>query len=268
MSLLVLFVVSVVTLGLEILLTRVFSVVLFASHSFLAISLALLGTGAGALLVYFAKPIDKEKLQRRLISLLALLSLTLIISLWGLLQIEFVPQKIENPTTQVAQDNLSFRQRLISLEKNPELFNTWKLYGAIPLAFLPFLLAGYVQALIFRSAPSKFGLLYGFDLIGATFGSISMPLLLYPFGLRGTIFIMALVAVVPVFYFFVRRERTLRIGAACVAPILVMGVLWASGSFQVKFAAGFQEKGPDPRTLVAHVEGRAHGLQGAADVRH
>lgn len=51
-----LFVVSAVTLGLEILLTRVFSVVLFASHSFLAISLALLGTGSGALLVYFAKP--------------------------------------------------------------------------------------------------------------------------------------------------------------------------------------------------------------------
>ena len=37
MSLLVIFVVSTVTLGLEILLTRVFSVVLFASHSFLAI---------------------------------------------------------------------------------------------------------------------------------------------------------------------------------------------------------------------------------------
>ena len=97
MNLLVLFVVSAVTLGLEILLTRVFSVVLFASHSFLAISLALLGTGSGALLVYLAKPLDKDKLQRRQILLLALLSLTIIVSLWGLLQIEFVPQKIEDP---------------------------------------------------------------------------------------------------------------------------------------------------------------------------
>jgi hypothetical protein len=109
MNLLVLFVVSAVTLGLEILLTRVFSVVLFASHSFLAISLALLGTGSGALLVYLAKPLDKEKLQRRQILLLALLSLTVIVSLWGLLQIEFVPQKIEDPKTHVVQDNLSFR---------------------------------------------------------------------------------------------------------------------------------------------------------------
>ena len=242
MNILVLFVVSVVTLGLEILLTRVFSVVLFASHSFLAISLALLGTGSGALLVYFAKPMDKEKLQRRLIPLLALLSLTVIVSLWGLLQIEFIPQKIMDPTTQVVQDNLSFRERVIKLEKNPDLFNSWKLYGAIPLTFFPFLLAGYLQALIFRSAPAKFGLMYGFDLIGATFGSISIPLLLYPFGLRMTVFVMAAVAVVPILYFFVRREKTLPVAAACVSPVLIMAALWASGSFHVKFAAGFQER--------------------------
>ena len=242
MSLAVLFVISVVTLGLEILLTRVFSVVLFASHSFLAISLALLGTGSGALLVYLAKPLSQSKLQRRLILLLALVSLTLIVSLWGLLQVEFVPQKIGDPTTQVLQDNLPFRQRMIELERNPNLFNPWKLYGAIPLAFIPFLLAGYVQALIFRSAPAKFGLMYGFDLIGATFGSISMPLLLYPFGLRGTILVMAAVAVVPILYAFARGEKTPRVAAACAAPILVMAVLWASGSFHVKFAAGYSEK--------------------------
>ena len=47
----------------------------------------------------------------------------------------------------------------------------------------------------------------GFDLIGATFGSISMPLLLYPFGLRGTVFLMAALAVVPILYAFVRREK-------------------------------------------------------------
>lgn len=242
MNLLVLFVVSVVTLGLEILLTRVFSVVLFASHSFLSISLALLGTGSGALLVYFAKPLDQNKLQRRLIHLLALLSLTLIVSLWGLLQVEFVPQKIEDPATQVVQENLSFRDRTIRLGKTPDLFNPWKLCGAIPLAFIPFLLAGYVQALIFRSAPARFGLMYGFDLIGATFGSISMPLLLYPFGLRGTILVMAAVAVVPILYAFVRGEKSLSTAAACLLPIFVMAVLWASGSFHVKFAAGYSEK--------------------------
>ena len=138
MNLFILFIVSAVTLGLEILLTRVFSVVLFASHSFLAISLALLGTGSGALLVYFAKPLNQEKLQRRQILLLALVSITIMVSLWALLQIEFVPQKIEDPRTLRVQDNLSFLERMVMLERNPELFKTWKLYGAIPIAFLPF----------------------------------------------------------------------------------------------------------------------------------
>ena len=242
MNLLILFVVSAVTLGLEILLTRVFSVVLFASHSFLAISLALLGTGSGALLVYFAKPLDKEKLKHRQILLLTLFSITIIVSLWALLQIEFVPQKIQDPNTRMVQENLSFLERATMLQRNPELFKTWKLYGAIPIAFFPFLLAGYLQALIFRSAPTKFGLMYGIDLIGATFGSISIPLLLYPFGLRGTIFVMAALAIVPVLYILTTKERTVRVAAACIAPILIMGALWGSGSFQVRYAAGFAER--------------------------
>jgi hypothetical protein len=231
-----------VTLGLEILLTRVFSVVLFASHSFLAISLALLGTGSGALLVYFAKPLDRKKLQRRQMMLLALLSITVIVSLWAHLQIEFVPEKIEDPRTRIARDNLSFLERVTVLERNPELFKTWKLYGAIPIAFFPFLLAGYLQALIFRSDPRKFGILYGIDLVGATFGSITLPLLLYPFGLRGTVLVMAAAAVVPILYAFATGQRTFRVATACVAPVFIMGALWASGSFQVRYAAGFAER--------------------------
>ena len=242
LKLLILSVVSALTLGLEILLTRVFSVVLFASHSFLAISLALLGTGAGAVLVYFAKPLSEEKLRRRLLPLLALLSAAVVISLWGLLQIEFAPQQIENTTTLAQQDNLSFRERIIELGKNPNLFETWKLYCAIPLAFLPFLLAGYVQALIFRTAPAKFGLLYGFDLIGATIGSVSLPFLLYPLGLRGTVLAMVIIATFPLVYALMRREVALLATAACAAPIAIMIILWGTGSFHIRFAAGFQEK--------------------------
>ena len=123
----ILFVVSAVTLGLEVLLTRVFSVVLFASHSFLAISLALLGTGSGALLVYFAKPLDKEKLKHRQILLLAIFAITIVVSLWFLLQIEFVPQTIEDPNTRIVRENLSFVERAAMFQKNPDLFNSWKL---------------------------------------------------------------------------------------------------------------------------------------------
>ena len=238
----ILFVVSAVTLGLEVLLTRVFSVVLFASHSFLAISLALLGTGSGALLVYFAKPLRQEELKRRQILLLAIFSVSIVVSLWFLLQIEFVPQRIEDPYTRIVRENLSFLERATMLQRNPELFKSWKLYGAIPIAFFPFLLAGYLQAIIFRSSPEKFGQMYGIDLIGATFGSISIPLLLYPFGLKGTVFVMAALAVVPAIYAFATGARRLWVAVACFAPFLIIGAVWASGSFQVKYAAGFAER--------------------------
>jgi hypothetical protein len=119
--------------------------------------LALLGTGSGALLVYFGGPLDQERFKRRQILLSAIFSVAIVISLWCLLQIEFVPQKIGDPNTRLARENLSFLERATMLQKNPELFKSWKLYGAIPIAFFPFLLDGYLQAIILRSAPEKFG---------------------------------------------------------------------------------------------------------------
>jgi len=50
------------------------------------------------------------------------------------------------------------------------------------------------------------------------------------------------VVLVPVFGELVWRERTVRMASACLAPVLVMAVLWATGSFQIRYAAGFSEK--------------------------
>ncbi|HSR12743.1 MAG TPA: hypothetical protein VLS90_14975, partial [Thermodesulfobacteriota bacterium] len=241
-SLFVLFVVSAVTLGLEILLTRVFSVVLFASHSFLAISLALFGTGSGALLVYFARPLAPDALRRRQILLLSAFSLAVVLSLWVLLQIEFVPQRIEDPATRMVRENLSYVERSALLQRNPELFQSWKLFGAVPVAFLPFFLAGYLQALIFRSAPGNFGRMYGIDLIGATFGSLTIPFLLVPLGLKGTVCAMAALASAPASFALATGEKRLWEGSAAAAPLLVAAILSAAGSFQVRYAAGFAEK--------------------------
>src|SRR5215204_338435 len=55
------------TLALQVLLTRVFAAVLFYHFGFLAISLALLGTGAGAILVYlWPGRFDRVPLDRAL----------------------------------------------------------------------------------------------------------------------------------------------------------------------------------------------------------
>lgn len=242
MSLLVLFVVSMIILGLEILLTRIFAVVLFASHSFMAISLALLGTGAGAILAYLGKPLPIDKFHRRQILILVLIAVTIIISLWGLLQIEFVPLKMMDPDSGEIRNNLSYNKRFTMLTDHPEVFNSWKLYAALPIAFLPFLLGGFLQALIFRHSPKKFGMLYGVDLIGATVGSIFMPLLLYPFGLMGTISAIALVALIPIAYYYITQHRSWHYLIGMALPVLILVVLVASGSFRVQHAAGFSTK--------------------------
>jgi hypothetical protein len=63
------------TLALQVLLTRVLSAVLAYHFSFLAISLALLGVGAGALYVY-VRPAARS-LEARLARLAALLAVLL-----------------------------------------------------------------------------------------------------------------------------------------------------------------------------------------------
>ena len=241
LSLVVLFVVSMVALGLEILLTRVFAVILFTSHSFMAISLALLGTGAGAILAYLGKPLSDDQLKFRQVIALALMALLIMTSIFVLLQVEYVPLEIKNPETGRIDKNMSYNVRSKMIEQNPEMFEYWKLYTTLPLAFLPFLIAGYLQAIVFRSAPRRFGKLYGIDLVGATVGALTIPLLLYPLGLVGTITVICLLCLVPVAYAFFSGMKSKPVLAALVVPVVLMLVLVASGSFRVKHSAGFRE---------------------------
>jgi spermidine synthase len=127
------------------------------------------------------------------------------------------------------------------IEKNPELFDYNKLYTALPLAFLPFFLAGYLQAIVFRSAPKKFGKFYGIDLIGATVGSLTIPLLLYPLGLIGTIGVIVLICLIPIGLAIAMGMKQKTVIGAGVAPILVFVILLASGYFRVNYSAGFKE---------------------------
>src|SRR5213082_2034066 len=79
---------SFCALLLELSLTRLFSVVLFYHFAFLAISVALLGLGAGGVLAYLRKPWFQKFETRALASLLCLLQAALIpIALWIVLHV-------------------------------------------------------------------------------------------------------------------------------------------------------------------------------------
>jgi MFS family permease len=241
-AILVLFAVSMVTLGIEVLLTRVFAVVLFSSHSFLAISLTLLGSGAGAIIAYLGKKTPEEKQDLVRTYALVFLALAVVISFFTLLQVEFVPREVTDPDTgQVAKD-LTYNKRSTAMMLNPEMFETWKLYAVIPIVFLPFLISGFVQAFIFRHRPTRFATFYGIDLLAANFGAVTIPLLLYPIGLQGTMVTIVLLILAPVVYFLLTSQRSWRLAALAAVPVVALVGLWVFGGLELRHAAGFAEK--------------------------
>ena len=78
------------TLALQVVLTRLFSAVLAYHFSFLAISLSLLGTGAGALVVYVrSKSFDGRSTDELLARWAGWLALSLILIPFLLVRLDF-----------------------------------------------------------------------------------------------------------------------------------------------------------------------------------
>ncbi len=144
------------TLALQVVLTRLFSAVLFYHFGFLAISLALLGVGAGAILVYvrpgwFERPTLERGLAR-----------------WALAFAALVPVA----AFLLVRLHLTY----LTFEITGEF--AWSFAAACALSFLPLLAAGIVVALAVRAYARSIGRLYAFDLVGAAVGAtVIVPLL-------------------------------------------------------------------------------------------
>jgi hypothetical protein len=145
------------TLALQVLLTRIFSAALFYHFAFLAISLALLGTGAGAILLYLRpdwieRPSPERALSRVTVAYGALLLAT--------------------PTLLVRLD-YSFDRFEVDLD-----FSVTLALAAL-LAALPFLAAGVAIALAIKTWVAGVARVYAFDLAGAGLGALAIVPLLW-----------------------------------------------------------------------------------------
>jgi len=143
------------TLALQVVLTRVLSAVVYYHFGFLVISLALLGVGAGGLLVYLRpQTFTRDDVE----PLLAGWSLALAASLF------LVPAVIVRLHFGIATDvTTSF---------------IWTLAVICVLSALPFLAAGIVVALAIKHYVASVGRVYAFDLAGAGIGALGVvPLL-------------------------------------------------------------------------------------------
>src|SRR5579859_1936546 len=145
--------VSFATLLLELALTRLFSVVLFYHFAFLAISVALLGLGAGGVFAY----IRCEQLKRHATEYLA----PRIVMASALMIMVLLEVVLRVPVTLRLDWTNFFRLTIIYL-----------------VAAVPFFFTGLLFSLVFARERQRISQLYGADLIGGALACLAVVLLL------------------------------------------------------------------------------------------
>lgn len=144
------------TLAFQVVLTRFLSAVLAYHFSFLAISLALLGTGGGALLVYVRPAwFRRDPLEAILAHWCGLFALLLIILPFLLVRLDF-----------------TYGESAFSYSEAMSVGFVLNLAAACTLAALPSFVAGVLVTVAIDRYARWIGLVYAFDLIGAGAGAL------------------------------------------------------------------------------------------------
>jgi SAM-dependent methyltransferase len=194
-----LFLTTLATLLVELLDSRLLSVLTWYHLSFIAISLAMLGGASGAVLVYLAGDrLTGERARNAIAPLSGLLAVVI-------------------PSTHL----VLIRMRLPPLDEG-SLAAAGPLAGAVVLLTLPFLLSGAVVTLGLTRCGGRIGILYGSDLLGAAAGcALIVPLLDRIDLFSTTLLAGALVAAAA--YCFIRFSgRSLHWAAAVLGALLAL----------------------------------------------
>lgn len=161
-----LFVASAVILW-EVILTRIFSVILYYHYAFMAVSVAMFGLTLGAVIVFIREPIPSNLLERKLGELALWQTVLILLAISIQLSIPFQFANRAAPAGYLVQTYM--------------------------LAALPFIPAGMFICLALTRF-EKVGGLYAADLVGAGIGCALVPGLLIAFGGPGAIVMTAVVA--------------------------------------------------------------------------
>lgn len=220
---------------LELLLTRLFALVLFAQFAHLALALGLLGISLGAVLHHMAPQLmSDERLERRL-GWLALLQAGLTVAaVVCSLEFPLTVQFDEPPVTY--QERSSIRDDLL----DPLWFGL-----LLPILTLPFATAGLAFASVFHRRRQWIGSLYGADLAGGALGAVVFIPLLGILAGPDVVFAIVLAGGAAAFVLGrVESVRALWLAGAVTSVVSVGGLLLASTGdlLQVRYSAGYAEE--------------------------
>jgi hypothetical protein len=218
------------TLALQVLLTRVFAAVLFYHFGFLAISLALLGVGGGAVLIY-VRPgwFDRIALERAMARWSLLYAVLLVVAM-----------------AIIAQFDFTFNGLTLGFVVN--------LGVACVLAGAAFFAAGIVIALAVRSYVRSIGKVYAFDLTGAGIGALLVVPPMWLLDGPSLVVLLALLAALAAVLFAGVSAREARLGLGVAAGALLLVVVPALSSL-FELRADGREPDVERWTPLSRVQG-------------
>ena len=225
------FLICLCALLYQVLLSRIFSVTMWYHFAFMAISVAMFGLTAGALLIFLRpKWFPVEKAPVRIAQSCLGFSITAVLSFLVNVYLPFDPK--------------------LSLAG---FINVTVIYGVLTV---PFTFVGIATTLILTKFPSRVGVLYATDLAGAALGCVAAVLLLEITDGPGAIFAVAALGALSAVLFLPagpdRRGGVFTASAGLTAVLGVIAIMAAIGQAQQKpllplrYVKGFDVREVDP----------------------
>ena len=221
----------------ELLLTRLFGVVLFAQFAHLALALALLGISVGAIAQHLRPSLlPAEGLERRLALVALLQGVATLIAVLCTLYFPVTVQFDEPPST--------YQER--STIKDDLLDPVW-FAALLPVLAAPFALAGLGFAGVFQRCKQHIGRLYGADLLGGAAGAVLFIPVLALWSAPDAVFVVTLGSAVAAGALAGPGRLRLAAGALGLASLLGLsvGIVQPGGraeALKVRYAAGYDER--------------------------
>ena len=207
--------VSCASLLLELALTRLFSVVLFYHFAFLAISVALLGLGAGGVFAHlFRARLSQWTIEQLAGSLLTANSIIMLAVLEVVLH------------------------SAVSL--NLELRNFEKLTIIYLVAAVPFFITGLLFSVVFARETAQIARLYGFDLIGGALACLMLVPILNVLGAPNAVLCAAVLMAIAATLFSGSRRQQAMAGCIAVAYAMLIAVNYSGKVIDIVYAKGLR----------------------------
>ncbi|MBN1334730.1 MAG: hypothetical protein JXB39_02085 [Deltaproteobacteria bacterium] len=221
----------------ELLLTRIFAVVLFAQFAHLALALALLGIGVGAVAQHlFPHLVPARGIERRAGWIALLLAAAVVVAVIAALRLPVIPPAPDVPQSYQARSGL--RGALLDVRWFSLL---------LPLLAVPFSLGGLLMSGLLQRLRAHAGPIYAADLVGGALGALAfLPLLTGLSGPDAAFGVSAAACLAALLAFLAARAR-LGLVLAAVGLLASLGAV-AAGRVQgellpIRASAGFSEAG-------------------------